>query len=426
MKLFGKKEVKEDSKEEPKVEEPKVETEKTPTKTLAKESPKRGDIKIKKGPEGLMFKFFSSTHTSPEDGDLVEGPIIEKDKSKVFIDLTPYGTGIIYGREFINVREILKKTNIGDRITAKVVDAENEDGYIELSLKEARQALVWSEAETAMKEKKVLALPVKEANKGGLIIEWQGIAGFLPASQLKTEHYPRVEDGDKERILDELKKLVDQKIEVSIIGVEPKENKLIFSEKGPEQKEKKKILDKYELGDTVEGDITGIVEFGIFIKIEEGLEGLAHISELDWGLVDDPKELFKVGERIKAKIIEITNDKISLSIKQLKTNPWEGIEKRFKTGQKVEAVVIKFNKHGALASVEEGIAGLVHVSEFGTEEKLRESIELGKTYPFIINIFEPKEHKMTLSVAGDSSQGIVPSITTEPEVKENKEEEEEK
>jgi len=426
MKLFGKKEVKEDSKEEPKVEEPKVETEKTSTKTPIKESSKRGDVKIKKGPEGLMFKFFSSTHTSPEDGDLVEGPIIEKDKSKVFIDLTPYGTGIIYGREFINVREILKKTNIGDRITAKVVDAENEDGYIELSLKEARQALVWSEAETAMKEKKVLALPVKEANKGGLIIEWQGIAGFLPASQLKTEHYPRVEDGDKERILDELKKLVDQKIEVSIIGVEPKENKLIFSEKGPEQKEKKKILDKYELGDTVEGDITGIVEFGIFIKIEEGLEGLAHISELDWGLVDDPKELFKVGERIKAKIIEITNDKISLSIKQLKTNPWEGIEKRFKTGQKVEAVVIKFNKHGALASVEEGIAGLVHVSEFGTEEKLRESIELGKTYPFIINIFEPKEHKMTLSVAGDSSQGIVPSITTEPEVKENKEEEEEK
>jgi small subunit ribosomal protein S1 len=327
-------------------------------------------------------------------------PVIELSKSRVFIYLLPFLTFVMCWCDFINVRDILKKTNIGDKITAKVVDAENEDGYIELSLKEARQALIWGEAEQAMKDKQVLELSVKEANKGGLIIEWQGIPGFLPASQLKTEHYPRVEDGDKERILDELKKLIDQKIEVSIIGIDPKENKLIFSEKGPEQKEKKKILDKYELGDIVEGDVTGIVEFGIFIKIEEGLEGLAHISELDWGLVEDPKELFKVGQKVKAKIIEIADDKISLSVKQLKANPWQDIEKKYEKGQKVEAVIIKFNKHGALASVEEGIAGLVHVSEFGTEEKLRESLELGKKYPFVINIFEPKEHKMTLSVAG--------------------------
>ena len=347
----------------------------------------------------LMGKLFSETHARPEEGDLVEGPVAEKGKSKVFIDLKPFGMGIIFGREYINVRDILKKTSIGDKITAKVVEAENEDGYIELSLKEARQAIIWDEAEEVMKEKRILLLSAKEANRGGLIIEWQGIQGFLPASQLKTEHYPRVEDGDKDKILEELNKLVEQKIEVSIIGVEPKENKLIFSEKGPEQKEKRKILDKYELNDTVEGDITGIVEFGVFIKIEEGLEGLAHISELDWGLVEDPKELFKVGQKVRAKIIEITDDKISLSIKQLKPNPWEKADKKYKTGQKVEAVIIKFNKHGALASVEEGVAGLVHISEFGGEEKLRESLELGKKYSFIINIFEPAEHKMTLSVA---------------------------
>jgi small subunit ribosomal protein S1 len=371
--------------------------------------------KVAKVLEGKMAKLFSDTLAPPGEGDLVKGPVIEKSKSQIFIDLKPYGTGLIYGREYINVRDILKKTNIGDEITAKVVLSENEDGYIELSLKEARQALIWGEAEAAMKDKRVLELPVKEANKGGLIIDWQGIPGFLPASQLKTEHYPRVEDGDKERILGELKKLVDQKIEVSIIGIDPKESKLIFSEKGPEQKEKKKILDKYELGSIVEGDITGIVEFGVFIKIEEGLEGLAHISELDWGLVEDPKELFKVGQKIKAKIIEIADDKISLSIKQLNPNPWEGIEKRYEKGKKVEAVVIKFNKHGALASIEEGIAGLVHVSEFGTEEKLRESLELGKKYPFVINIFEPKEHKMTLSVSGESPKTPVSSETKEPE-----------
>jgi small subunit ribosomal protein S1 len=374
---------------------------KTLTTTTVKETKTR-ETKTAKMPEGRMAKLFSDTKAPPSEGDLVKGPIIDKSKSRVYVDLYPYGTGIIFGREYINVRDVLKKTNIGDDITAKVVEGENDEGYIELSLKEARQALIWNEAESAMKEKRVLELQAKEANKGGLIIEWQGIPGFLPASQLKTEHYPRVEDGDKDRILDELRKLVGQKIEVAIIGIDPKENKLIFSEKGPEQKEKKKILDKYELGSIVEGEVTGIVEFGIFIKIEEGLEGLAHISELDWGLVEDPKELFKVGQKIEAKIIEIVDDKISLSVKQLKLNPWEGIEKRYKQGQKVEAVIIKFNKHGALASIEEGIAGLVHVSEFGTEEKLRDSLELGKKYPFVINIFEPKEHKMTLSVAGST------------------------
>lgn len=355
---------------------------------------------VKKRVDNSMSGIFNDTVSPPDVGDLVEGPIIARDKTQVFIDLPPFGTGIIYGREFINVREILKKTTLGDKITAKVVEAENEDGYIELSLKEARQALIWGEAEKAMNEKIVLNLLVKEANRGGLIIEWQGIQGFLPASQLKTEHYPRVEDGDKDKILEELGKLVDKKIEVSIIGVEPGENKLIFSEKGPEQKEKKKILGRYEVGDEIEGDITGIVDFGVFIKIEEGLEGLAHISELDWGLVDDPKTLFNVGQKVKAKIIEITEEKISLSIKALRKNPWGGAEKKYKKGEKVEGVIIKFNKHGALASIEEGIAGLVHVSEFGTEEKLRESLELGKSYPFIINIFEPTEQKMTLSVAG--------------------------
>jgi len=346
-----------------------------------------------------MANFFAQTKNPPEEGDLVEGPVIAKEKTKVFIDLAPYGTGIIFGREFINVRDILKKTNIGDKITAKVVDSNGEDGYIELSLKEARQAIIWSEAEEKMKNKEELELVVKDANKGGILIEWQGIMGFLPASQLKTEHYPRVEDGDKDRILDELNKLVGEKLTVSIIGVEPEENKLIFSEKGPESKEKKKIIDGHNVGDIIEGEITGIVEFGIFIKIEEGLEGLAHISELDWGLVEDPKEMFKVGEKIKAKIIEISNDKISLSVKSLKENPWAEATKKYKAGEKVNGVIIKFNKHGALASIEEGVAGLVHVSEFGSEDKLRENLELGKTYPFIINIFEPKEQKMTLSVA---------------------------
>ncbi|MEK7646606.1 MAG: S1 RNA-binding domain-containing protein [Patescibacteria group bacterium] len=351
--------------------------------------------------KSVMGNLVTVMKNPPQVGDLVEGPVIAVEKSSVFIDLAPFGTGIIYGREFITARDVIKKINVGDVIAAKIVDNAHPEGYYELSLKEARQALIWNEAEVAIKEKKVLELLVKEANKGGLLVEWQGIVGFLPASQLKAEHYPHVTDGDKDKILEELKKFVGTRLALSIITADPKEGKLIFSEKGSEQKEKEKIVSKYEIGDAVEGTVTGVVDFGIFVKLEEGLEGLVHISEIDWGLVDDPRNFVKVGAKIKAKIIEVKEGKISLSMKQLKPNPWTEASKKYTKDMVISGVIIKFNKHGALASIEEGVAGLVHVSEFGSEEKLRQTLELGKTYNFKITLFDPKEQKMALAYTGD-------------------------
>ncbi|MES2087488.1 MAG: S1 RNA-binding domain-containing protein [Patescibacteria group bacterium] len=351
--------------------------------------------------ESLMTRLIKETGNPAAVGDLVEGTVLNIEKAKVFVDLSPFGTGIIYGREYINARDVIKKVSIGDKIAAKVVDVENEDGYVELSLREARQAMIWSEAEAAIRDKKTLELLVKEANKGGLILEWQGIAGFLPASQLKPEHYPRVAEGDKDKIIEELRKLVGERISVCVISAIPKEGKLIFSEKNPETKDKEKIVGKYTVGDEVGGEITGIVDFGIFVKIEEGLEGLVHISEIDWALVENPRLLYKVGQKVNVKIIEIKEGKISLSIKALKANPWVDASKKYKKDDVVKAVIIKFNKHGALASIEEGVAGLVHISEFGTEEKLRANLELGKTYSFKITFFDAKEQKMALSFAGE-------------------------
>ncbi len=351
--------------------------------------------------ESLMGKLMESIQNPPATDDLLEGTVLGIERAKVYVDLPPFGTGIIYGREYINARDVIKKINIGDKIDAKVVGTDHPEGYIELSLKEARQALIWSEAEAVARDKKTLELPVKEANKGGLIIEWQGIPGFLPASQLKADHYPRISDGNKDRILEELKKLVGQKLSVSIISALPKEGKLIFSEKSSGEKEKTEIIGKYSVGDEVEGEVTGIVDFGAFVKLEEGLEGLVHISEIDWALVEDPKKLFKTGDKVKVKVIEIKDGKISLSIKALKENPWKEGAKKYKKDDLVKGVVIKFNKHGALASIEEGIAGLVHVSEFGSEEKLRANLELGKTYEFKITLFDAKEQKMALAFAGE-------------------------
>ena len=352
-------------------------------------------------PDHVMAKYMLEIGKPPEPGEIVESPVIKVDKKSVFVDMAPFGIGIIYGREYMNARDLIKHMNVGDKITAKVVDTENEDGYIELSLKEARQSLVWADAEDLVKKKTILELAVKDANKGGLILDWQGISGFLPASQLSGDHYPRISDGDKDKILEELKKLIGEKLSVVMITAVPKEGKLIFSEKEHNQKEKEEIVAKYHLGMIVDGEITGVVDFGAFMKIEEGLEGLIHISEMDWGLVDDPRKLFKMGDKVKAQIIEIKENKVSLSVKVLKENPWKNAEKKYKKGDTVRGVVIKFNKYGALVSIEEGVAGLVHISEFGTEEKLRSALELGKTYPFVITLFEPKEQRMTLSFAGE-------------------------
>ncbi len=349
-------------------------------------------------PVHMMDAFVEGTPMPPNDGELIEGTVAAIGRARVYVDLPPFGTGLIYGREYMNARDVLRKVNVGDIIAAKVVTTKNKDGYIELSLKEARQALIWSEADEAVKQKKGFDLVVKEANKGGLIIDWQGVSGFLPASQLAAEHYPRVEDGDKDKILSELQLLVGTHLHVIIITADQKEGKLIFSEKGPQEKEEKEVkVSKYNVGDTLQGEVTGAVDFGIFVKLEEGLEGLVHISEIDWGLVENTRSLFKVGDKVRVKVIEVKDDKISLSIKQLRENPWVLAASKYKKDQTVDGVVIKYNKHGALVSIEEGVAGLVHISEFTSETELRNALELGKKYRFKITLFEPKEHRMTLS-----------------------------
>lgn len=343
-----------------------------------------------------MDSFIAETPVPPKVGDTVEGAVIAIGSGKVYIDLPPFGTGIIYGREYLAARDILKKVALGDTVSAKVVETENKAGYLELSLKEARQAMIWSDAERAIAGSTLFELPVKDANKGGLIIAWQGLNGFLPASQLKPEHYPRVANGEKQLILDELKKLIGTTLAVRIITADPREGKLIFSERVADES-RESVADRYQVGEVLDGEITGIVDFGIFVRVEGGLEGLVHISEIDWGLVEDPRLFGKVGGKVKVKIIDVKEGKISLSIKQLSEDPWVAAGNKYNKEDIVDGAIIKYNKYGALASIEEGVAGLVHVSEFKDEAELKLSLGLGKVYKFKITLFDPAEHRMTLS-----------------------------
>ena len=340
-----------------------------------------------------------------KEGEIVKGKIVGFSKSAVYLDLGALGTGIIFGREFYAARDGLKKQKMGDEIFAKVIDSENEDGYVELSLSEAGKELNWKKLARKKENDETITVRVLGANKGGLLAEVDGVQGFLPVSQLSSEHYPRVEDADKTKILQKLQKLIGEEFKVKIFDLDPKEEKLIFSEKATDTEKLKEILKNCKTGDVVEGEITGIVDFGAFIKISkkgtspEFIEGLIHISELDWKLIEDPSEVVQVGEIVKAKIIGITeNGRISLSLKALKKDPWQGIEEKYKKGDVVRGKVTKFNPFGAFVEIVPKIQGLVHISEFGTQTKMEEKLRIGEKYDFQILQIDSKEHRMTLKL----------------------------
>ena len=331
---------------------------------------------------------------------IIEGRIVAKARSAVFLDLGPLGTGIIYGREFQDSRNELKKLKIGDIIFAKIVDLENEDGYIELSFSQASNELNWAWLGQKKESGEIIKIKILGANKGGLLAEVSGIPGFLPVSQLMPENYPRIEGKDTSKITKELQKFIGKEMEVKIFDLDPRQAKLIFSEKAKENERIRKILSNYKVGDEVEGEITGITDFGAFIKFgEDGLEGLIHISELDWQLIEDPADIVKVGEKVQAKVISIINDKVSLSLKALKKDPWNDIEEKYKKGDVVEGKVTKFNPFGAFVQISPQIQGLCHISEFGTKINMESALKIGGTYKFQILTIDPKEHKMSLKLA---------------------------
>lgn len=347
-----------------------------------------------------MEKLLKSVPLEPlKEGDIADGKILDKKGTRIFVDLGSHGMGLIYGREYYNAQDIIKTLNTGDPVSAKVVEVDNEDGYIELSLKEAGEERQWIDLKKMKQEGQILELPILEANRGGLMLESKGIKGFLPASQLSSKNYPRVEGGDKEKVYQELQKLVGQSLKVKILDIDPEQNKLIFTEKELNQEAVRSALAKYKTGDVVEGEVTGVVDFGAFVKFDEAeLEGLIHISEIDWALIENPRDVLKTGDKIKAKIIDVQGGRVALSIKALKDDPWLKIEEKYKKGEEVKGKVTKLNPFGAFVQLDKDFQGLAHISEFGVETKMQEELKVGQEYKFKILVIEPKEHKMALGL----------------------------
>lgn len=327
-------------------------------------------------------------------GEAIVGTILSIRKHEVLVDLGAQGIGLVPRREVGFSRAL----NIGDEVTASIVDAELDNGYSLLSLRKAAKDRGWDEVAAKMENGDIIEVSPYDANRGGLLVEHDGVRGFLPVSQLSAEHYPRVGSSDKDEILQRLNVLIGQTLKVRILDCDRKANKLIFSEKEAIKDGLSARFEKLTVGDSVKGVVTGVVDFGIFVNVE-GIEGLVHISEISWERVNNPNDYVKVGQTIDAKIIAIDKDRLSLSIKQLSQDPWMTEVDQFKPGDKVEGTVTRITPFGAFIQISPAVEALVHVSELGGDDADPEKVfTLNERKEFVVLDIEKDSRKISLSL----------------------------
>lgn len=295
-------------------------------------------------------------------GDVIDGVITSVKKHEVWLDLGASGIGVVMRRE-IGHGQALEP---GQSITVSVIDPEMDEGYALLSMKRAAKDRGWDELQRMFDEQEIAEVSPYDANRGGLLVELEGIRGFLPVSQLAAGHYPRVSGADKDEILLKLNQLTNRPLRVRILDVSRKDNKLIFSEKEAVKDDMQARFAELKVGDVVEGVVTGVIDFGAFVNVD-GIEGLIHISEISWERVEDPRKYIKVGETVKAKIIAIDKDRLSLSLKQMSEDPWLQQVKAFNKADVVEGKITRITPFGAFVQLSPAVEALVHVSEIGTD-----------------------------------------------------------
>lgn len=338
--------------------------------------------------------------SGPKEGDVVEAELIEKNSRQAFFDIGTCATGIIYGLEMSNARGILRNLKPGDRIPAKIASTDSESGYIELSVSEADKQQVWREIKELQESGEIIKVKVTGANSGGLTVNLLNLKAFLPISQLSSDHRPQVPEGSREKIIEELKKFTDQELNVKIIDTNPRVNKLIVSERESATANVKELLEKYEVGQEIEGLVSGVADFGVFVKFMDNpdLEGMIHISELDHRIIENPKEVVKINDTVRVKIIDIKDGRVFLSLKALKADPWERVSEKYKVGQEVTGHIYKFNPFGAVVNLDEEIQGMIHISKFGGQDEMKKSLAQGETYLFLIESVNPEEKRITLDI----------------------------
>lgn len=337
----------------------------------------------------------STTITQLKTGDVIEGVVTQVRKHEVWIDLGANGVGVVMRRE-IGHGQVLEE---GQQVLTSVVDPEMDEGYALLSMRRAAKDRGWDELQTVFEKQEIIDITPYDANRGGLLVELEGIRGFLPVSQLAAGHYPRVSGADKDEILQKLNQLTQKPIRVRILDISRKDNKLIFSEKEAVKDDMQARFSELKVGDVVEGVVTGVIDFGAFVNVD-GIEGLIHISEISWERVEDPRDYVKNGDTVKAKIIAIDKDRLSLSLKQMQEDPWLNEVKAFKKGDNVEGKVTRITPFGAFVQLSSSVEALVHVSEMSSEEGIdpEKIFQLNETKKFKVLDIDTEGRKIALSL----------------------------
>ncbi len=354
-----------------------------------------------------MIKLAEAEETSsvPKAGDLVRATVIGVSRNLVRLDVDGLTSAVVRGPDLQDESGEYSSISIGDEVEATVLELENENGEMELSFLHAGHQKAWDNLENLKNTGEIVLAKIISANKGGLMTRVGHVMGFLPVSQLTTENYPRVDGGDKNKILEKLNQLVNKSFEVKIIDVDEAEEKLIVSEKAAWEEKQKDVLSKYKVGTAIDGTVSGVVDFGAFVEFGEGLEGLVHISELAWQRIDNPRDIIAIGDKVKAEIIGVDGSKISLSIKKLQEDPWKKAAEKYSIGELVSGTVLKVNPFGLFVELDPDIHGLAHISELSEDGKTLPSdlAKVGDTVELRIISIEPEQHRLGLSMKAPSA-----------------------
>ncbi len=361
---------------------------------------KKKEVKPKitfKGTPKTMEELLAATGytlKAPKRGDVVEGLITEINKRMVLIDIGAKTEGMVVDKEYDATKDLIEGLTVGDEVSVYVISPENDRGQILLSLKRAAVDRKWEQMAEYLGTGKVADVEGLEVNRGGLIVQTEGMRGFVPSSQFGKVYLGKMDE------------LVGRRFKVKVIEVDREKNRLIFSERLVSEAEaiekKDRALEVIKQGDTYEGVVSGIMPFGAFMTVtvplkngEEGqVEGLVHISEISWEKVNDPNDYFKQGDRVKVRVLGVDNGKLNLSVKQLKDDPWSQIAKKYPEGKQVKGHVTRTAPFGVFVTLEPGVDGLIHISKIpaGSEPKVGDELEV------VVDTVEPDNRRMSLGM----------------------------
>ena len=320
-------------------------------------------------------------------GQFVKGKVIFLSPQTVLFDIGGKSEAILASKEREEVAPFLAQLKEGDEVEVLVLLPENENGQPVVSLRRTAADFKWKKAEELQRTQEVVVVRALETNRGGLLVDFLGLRGFLPSAQLSLSHVGKEES------------LVGKELQVKVVEVDRLRNRLVFSEKRvlspEEEKRRRNLWQKIRVGERVEGEVTAILPFGVFVDVG-GLEGLIHISEIAWEKVEDPGNYFQKGERVRALVIEKDREsgQLQLSVKQLTPDPWKEVAERYKEGQAVKGRVVKKEVYGVFVRLREGLDALLHVSKIPPEVE----IGIGEEIECVIEKIDVENRRISLTL----------------------------